>query len=81
MKKIYENFEEIAEDFRTGENWTHFGREHNEDPCSAWQQGAMEFAKWLDTSGVKIIANPEIYEKLWENWRDISAKKKKKSKK
>ena len=69
MKKIYENFSEMAEDFRAGEHWTHQLSDHTSDDCFAWQHGVMEFAKWLDEVGVKIIENPEIYAKLWENVR------------
>lgn len=29
----------------------------------------MEFCEWLDKEGLKIVQNPEIYEKLWEDVR------------
>lgn len=69
MKRIYENFTEIAEAFVDGEHWPHMLSEHSEEECNGWQHGVQEFAKWLDTAGVKIIENPEIYEKLWEEVR------------
>ena len=70
MKKIYETFTEIAEDFRDGDHWTHSLSEHeNGEECFAWQHGVMEFGKWLDKCGVKIIQNPEIHKTLWEDVR------------
>ena len=69
MKRIYEKFEELGEAFRDGEHWTHQLSKHTPDECFAWQHGVMEFAKWLDTAGVRIIANPEIDKKIWKDWR------------
>jgi len=67
MKKIYESFMEIANDFVDGEHWTHQLSKHTEDECFAWQHGVKEFAAWLDQCGTKIIENPEIYPTLWGN--------------
>ena len=69
MKRTYEAFWEIADDFVMGEHWTHACSDHTADECLPWQHGVREFAKWLDEVGVKIIENPEIYETLWENVR------------
>ena len=66
MKRIYESFSEVAEDFVTGEYWTHSLSPHSSSECFGWQKGVQEFAKWLDSSGAKILENPEIYEKLWD---------------
>ena len=76
MKKIYESFEEIADHFRTGESWTHQLSDHTSDECFAWQQGVMEFGKWLDNAGLKIIQNPEIYKELWDDLNMPSKPKK-----
>jgi len=67
MKLIYENFSEIAEAFKDGEAWTHTLSPHGSNECISWQQGIREFARWLDTAGVKLIQNPEIYDNLWED--------------
>ncbi len=69
MKQAYENFTEIGEHFVKGECWTHSLSDHSPDDCFAWQHGVLEFAKWLDAVGLKIVANPEHYEKLWEMLR------------
>jgi len=75
MKKIYETFNEIAEDFKDGEHWTHKLSDHTTDDCFAWQHGVAEFAKFLDACGVKIIQNPDIYETLWEGMRTFKPDK------
>jgi len=75
MKKIYETFEEIAEEFKDGEHWTHKLSDHIPDECFAWQHGVIEFAKFLDACGVKIIQNPEIHETLWEDIRTFKPDK------
>lgn len=69
MKKIYETFEEIAEDFVDGDHWTHRLSDHTNNECFAWQHGVAEFAKFLDAFGVEMISNPEVYEKLWNELR------------
>ena len=69
MKRIYESFGEIADDFVNGESWTHQFSDHSADDCYPWQHGVREFAEWLDEVGVEIIANPDIYEKLWDRMR------------
>ena len=69
MKRAYESFQEIADDFTDGAHWTHALSEHRTEDCFAWQHGVMEFAEFLDAVGVKMIANPEIYEQLWEDIR------------
>ena len=66
MKNIYENFEEIADGFCSGDSVTHVFSPHATEECLGWQKGAREFAKFLDGAGMKIVANPEIYDKLWE---------------
>jgi hypothetical protein len=71
MKKIYESFREIAKDFVNGDSWTHTVSSHTEAECLTWQNAIFEFCNFLDTAGVKIVANPEIYEKLWENIRTL----------
>lgn len=65
MKHIYENFEEIASDFCDGNSFTHDNREHSKAECNGWQHGVKEFAKFLDGHGLSIVANPEIYDVLW----------------
>ena len=69
MKKIYESFTEIAEDFTRGESWAHSFSDHTPDDCFAWQHGVREFAKFLDEYGLKMTENTEIYEKLWDEIR------------
>jgi len=69
MKKIYENFSEIGKDFKHGEHWTHILSSHPSEECYGWQNGIMEFCEWLDKEGLKIVQNPEIYEKLWDDIR------------
>lgn len=66
MKKIYETFDEIADDFLGGNSWTHVTSNHSSDDCVVWQTAIREFCCWLDRKGVKIIENPEIYDKLWD---------------
>ena len=66
MKRVYENMKEIAEDFTDGTSWTHAGRKHDDDPCIAWHEGVRDFAEWLDSVGIEIIQNPEVYEELWK---------------
>lgn len=66
MRKIYENFKEIAEDFKNGENWTHTLSRHSSDECFTWQQAIMQFCEWLDAAGIKLPEDPKIYEKLWD---------------
>lgn len=48
MKKLYERFVEIAEDFTGGESRTHFFSDHTHDDCIVWQEAIQEFAKFLD---------------------------------
>jgi len=74
MKKIYENFSEIADDFVDGENWTHQLSDHHSEECYSWMHGIAEFAAFLDFIGVKIIQNQEIYEKLWSRIRSHKPK-------
>jgi hypothetical protein len=69
MKKIYESFTEIADDFTNGDHWTHALSDHTSDECYPWQHGVDEFAKFLDTCGVKIISNPDIHETLWSDFK------------
>jgi hypothetical protein len=78
MKTIYENFSEIAVDFTDGYSWTHRLSNHSDAECLGWQDGVLEFAKFLDTSGVKIIENPEICEALWARIRSLDVKRDKK---
>lgn len=67
MKKIYESFEEIAEDFKKGEAWTHTISGHTPDECVPWQKGILEFAKFLDKIELgDFLSRPEIYDELWE---------------
>ena len=69
MKHTYTSFSEMAEGFTDGDSWTHEMSDHTSDECCAWQHGVEEFANWLDECGVKIIENPEIYDKLWDSLR------------
>jgi hypothetical protein len=69
MKRMYENFDEIGEDFRDGMNWPHRCSDHTSEECHAWQHGVMEFARWLDKAGLCIVQNPQVYEKLWDSFR------------
>lgn len=78
MKHKYENFTEIAQDFTKGENWTHQLSEHSSDECPAWQHGVLEFAKWLDTSKIKLVKNEKIYDRLWKEYRTYKPKLKEK---
>ena len=69
MKRIYENFAEIAEHFTDGECWTHKLSKHSAADCLAWQAGVQEFGKWLDEVGLKMLADPNIYDQLWKRIR------------
>ena len=69
MKKIYETFKEMSEDFVDGDHWTHKLSDHTKDECLAWQHGVIEFANFLDAFGLKIISNSDVYEKLWDEFR------------
>ena len=69
MKKIYESFSEIADDFVNGDHWTHLMSEHNSDECLAWQHGIHEFAEWLDSYGLKLVEDTKAYDILWEEIR------------
>lgn len=75
MKKIYESFIEIAEDFTNGDHWTHVCSDHTSEECYQWQHGVQEFAKFLDTCGVKIIANPDIYDTMWDDFKNLKPTK------
>jgi hypothetical protein len=75
MKRIYESLYEIAEDFCNGEHWTHLLSDHSPDECYAWQHGVYEFAKFLDSAGVQLVQNPNIYPKLWEEIRTHKPRK------
>ena len=75
MKKIYESFSEIADDFTSGYHWTHVCSDHSSDECFPWQHGVDEFAKFLDTCGVKIIANPDIYDTMWDDFKNFKPTK------
>lgn len=68
MKKIYESFSEMADDFKNGDYLTHKCSDHTPAECFPWQHGVTEFAKWLDACGVRIIQNPEVYETLWDSF-------------
>ena len=67
MKKIYETFIEMAEDFKHGEYITHQLSDHSTDICEVWQESIMEFARALDGAGIKLPDDPDTYEKFWEN--------------
>lgn len=75
MKRIYENFAEIARDFTDGTSVTHTGSEHKDPECIGWQHGVKEFAEFLDGVGLSLVANPEIHEVLWEKALDKIHKK------
>ena len=72
MKRTYEKFSEIADAFVNGDSWPHKLSDHEDAECLGWQKGVRQFAKWLDTAGVQIVANPEIYDALWKikGWPD-----------
>lgn len=68
MKRIYETFAEIADDFVEGDHWTHQLSKHTPDECFPWQQGVMEFADFLDKIGIKMIENPKFGEILFASF-------------
>lgn len=73
MKQVYENFADVAENFKGG--WAHQLSDHTPDECFAWQHGVTEFAHFLDGLGLKIIDNPDFHKILWgafENYKPDS---------
>jgi hypothetical protein len=70
MKKIYESFQEIADDFCHGDGFAHRGSDHTPAECIGWQNGIREFARWLDDAGGRLLCEPDIYKKLWDTYID-----------
>jgi hypothetical protein len=68
VKKIYENFAEVAEDFTRGESITHRLSGHPSEECIGWQKGVAEFAAWLDNVGAKISQDPDLFRLLWSHY-------------
>jgi hypothetical protein len=68
MKTIYESFTEIAEHFTDGECIFHVASEHSPDDCYGWQTGVLEFAKFLDGVGLKLVANSDFAGIMREEW-------------
>lgn len=88
MKKIYENFEEMADDMVNGEFLAHQLSGHSNEICFLWIHSIKEFARALDNAGVELPQEEEIYEKFWQNmseslveWRDGTSRRKPYSKK
>lgn len=67
MKTIYQNFEEIADDFKNGDFLSHQLSDHSTEICELWQTSILEFARALDNVGIKLPEDPEIYERFWDN--------------
>lgn len=67
MKKTYETFSEIAEEFIDGGNISHIFSDHNSSACYVWQEAIAEFAGALDDGGFKPKGN---YGKFWDNVTD-----------
>lgn len=67
MIKVYENFEEMANDFKDGDHIPHQLSRHSSWVCTVWQNAIVEFARALDLAGIQIPKEPEIYEKFWAN--------------
>ena len=66
MKKIYESFEEMAEDMKNGNFLAHQLSDHSTEICDIWQQSILEFGKALDNAGIPLPKDEEIYERFWE---------------
>ena len=64
MKKIYEKFEEIADDITDGYSIAHAISDHNPGACIIWQEAIGEFARALDLGGFTPNGS---YEELWDN--------------
>ena len=58
----FENFDDVANCFTRGENWTHADNEHSAEDCLAWQKGVHDFGKFLDQHGT---VPPEVFSALW----------------
>lgn len=72
MKKIYETFSEIADDFCDGENASHQLSQHSTNICELWQASIREFAKALDLAGIKPPEDEKTYDRFWENvWKAL----------
>ena len=65
MKTLYQNFSELADDFKDGAHITHTLSAHDDDDCLAWQLGVREFAAWLDKGGIKVPQTGNLYDRLW----------------
>jgi len=70
MKRSYETFEEIADHFTGGHSLTHNHSTHTDEECIPWQHGVLEFAKFLDLVGMKMVVSSDIYDELWDKSRD-----------
>jgi hypothetical protein len=67
MKRIYETFTEIAEDFKYGDYLAHQLADHGSGVCFVWQESIMEFARALDLAGFKPSRHEKNYELFWEH--------------
>jgi len=88
MKRIYESFSEVAEDFVDGDSVTHKNLPHKSDPCLSWQDGVKDFAEVLDLTlkafskkGNLIVeidlSHLAFYETFWlaaREWRSLKDK-------
>ena len=60
MRKIYESFEELADEMCAGDGSLHIlncarsRHIHDGDTCVLWMTGVRAFAEWLDHIGVKV---------------------------
>lgn len=70
MKRIYETFQEIADDFTNGEFKAHQLSDHSEGVCYVWQTAIEEFAIALDNAGIKLPNDEEVWNKFWDNIHD-----------
>lgn len=67
MKRVYESFEEMADDMTDGEFIAHQLSEHSTGVCYVWATAIKEFARALDRAGIKLPDDPKIYEDFWQN--------------
>jgi hypothetical protein len=74
VKKTYENFEEMANDFTSGEKSAHMLSDHSESICYIWQTSILEFAKSLDLAGIKLKEDSKIYVKFWDKMGETFTK-------
>lgn len=54
MKRVYENFEELADAMCKGEGILHAFNCPGAEGCLDWQKGVRNFAEWLDHIGATV---------------------------